>query len=237
MAWNMRSASIPTPERTSPSEVAAATADPRTAWCRLPSSMPEPSGCASIAQVLDQAPAIIAGDHVEGHGLDPEAVQQLRAFRAGDEVEHREQDRAAPQQLVAPLWRPQDHDDVLGERRGLVRDPHPGRGREVFLIGDAHPDPAARLDHHVRVHGGQQADQRRQKGPPFAGLVLHPGEAERQDALALRCHPDSIASLRARRSGHADPGPRGRTADAAACPAGDPARMDAPRWSDLQEAG
>ena len=144
-----------------------------------------------VAQVLDQAPAVVAGDHVERDGLDAQAAQQLDALRPRGEVEHREQDRAGPEQLVASFGRPQHHHDVLAIRRGLVDDVHPRRHGPVVVVGVAHAGPAAGLDVHVDVHVREQADERRQEGPPLARLVVHAREADRELALVGHALPQS----------------------------------------------
>ena len=169
-----------------------------------------------VAQVLDQALAVVAGDHVERDGLDAQAAQQLDALRPGCEMEHREQDRAAPDQLVASLGRPQHHHDGLLIRRSLVDDVQPGRRRTVVVVRVAHAGPAAGLHEHVDIHVGEQAHQRRQEGPSLARLVVHARKADREPALGG--HEQSIAprppgrsaSSRAARGagrrGDADPG-------------------------------
>ena len=137
-----------------------------------------------VAQVLDEPPAVVAGDHVERDRLDAEAAQQLDPLRPGGEVEHRDEDRAGPEQLVAALGRPQHDDDVLGVGRRLVDDVDPRRGGAVGVVRIAHAEPAPGLDEDVGAHLREQADQRRQEGAPLAGLVVHAREAEREVAIA-----------------------------------------------------
>ena len=110
-----------------------------------------------VAQVLDEAPPVVAGDHVERDRLDAEAAQQLDALRPRREVEHRDQDRAGPEQLVPALGRPQHDDDVLRVRRRLVDDVHARRRGTVIVVGVAHAEPAPGLDVDVGVHAGEQA--------------------------------------------------------------------------------
>ena len=56
------------------------------------------------------------------------------------------------------------------------------------------PAPLPGLDVHVDVHAREQADERRQEGPPLAGLVVHAREADRE--LALVDMPCLVASYR-----------------------------------------
>ena len=143
----------------------------------------------NVAQVLDKAPAVVGGDHVERDGLDAQAAQHLDALRPGGEVEHREQDRAGSEQLVASFGRAQHDDDVLAIRRGFVDDADPRRGGQVGVIGVAHAGPALSLDVHVDAHVREQSDERGQEGPPLAGLVVHAREADRELALAGHALP------------------------------------------------
>ncbi len=150
-----------------------------------------------IAQVLDQAPPVVAGHHVERDGFDAQALQQLDPLRPRGEVEHRDEDRAGSKQLVASLGRPQHDDDVLSIRRRLVDDAHSRRLGPVVVVGDAHAGPAPGLDVHVDVHVREQAAQRRQEGAPLAGLVVHAREADREPAVIGHQSPLSCGAGRA----------------------------------------
>ncbi len=155
---------------------------------RRPPSLEGVEGCREavarhVTQVLDEAPAVVAGDHVQRNRLDPQAPQQLDALRPRREVEHREQDRATPDELVPSLGRPEHEDDVLAVRRRLIDDVHPRRHRRVGVVRVAHAGPAAGLHEAVDIQARERGHERGQERPPFAGLVVHAREADRESAV------------------------------------------------------
>ena len=136
-----------------------------------------------LAQVLDQAPAVVAGDHVERDRLDAQAAQQLDALRPRGEVEHREQDRAGPEQLVAPFGRPQHHHDVLGVRRGLVDDVDPRRLGQVVVVRSSPCRPRSR-------------SRRRRRRPVSASRPISGGRKARRSPGSLYMRGKPIVSRR-----------------------------------------
>ena len=148
-----------------------------------------------VAQVLDEAPSVVAGDHVERDGLDAQAAQQLDAFRPRGEVEHREQDRAGTEQLVASLGRPQHHHDVLAIRRGLVDDADPRRLGQVAIVGVPMPAPlpASTYTSTSRLASRPISDGRNARRSP--GSLYMRGKADREPAVVGHLLPLSSGFL------------------------------------------